>query len=82
METGANRCPTKLSYIFLPFDKILSLFYLLYVLDFRSSKGSDILQMLVSIYDSKDLFVKELQILLAQRLLAVRDYDLDREVCN
>jgi hypothetical protein len=49
-------------------------------LDFRKNKNLDVLQTLLSIYDSKDLFVKELQVLLAQRLLAVRDYDLDREV--
>lgn len=35
---------------------------------------------LVSIYDSKDLFVKELQVLLAQRLLAIQDGNYDREV--
>lgn len=51
-------------------------------LDFRKSNGSDIIQLLVSIYDTKDVFVKELQILLAQRLLAVKNYDLDREIKN
>ena len=35
---------------------------------------------LVSIYDSKDLFVKELQVLLAQRLLAIKDGNFDKEV--
>ena len=35
---------------------------------------------MVSIYDSKDLFVKELQVLLAQRLLAVTDGNYEREV--
>lgn len=48
--------------------------------DFRTNKPSDIVSTLVSIYDSKDLFVKELQILLAQRLLAVTDGNYDREV--
>lgn len=33
---------------------------------------------LVSIYDSKDLFVKELQVLLAQRLLAITDDNFDK----
>ena len=33
---------------------------------------------LVSIYDSKDLFVKELQVLLAQRLLAIKDGNFER----
>src|ERR1700728_3114545 len=37
--------------------------------EFRTNKPSDVISTLVSIYDSKDLFVKELQILLAQRLL-------------
>ncbi|KAF8917802.1 hypothetical protein CPB85DRAFT_1373962 [Mucidula mucida] len=41
--------------------------------DFRANKPSDIISTLVSIYDSKDLFVKELQVLLAQRLLAITD---------
>lgn len=35
---------------------------------------------LVSIYDSKDLFVKELQVLLAQRLLAITDGNFEKEV--
>ncbi|KAI5480345.1 anaphase-promoting complex subunit 2 [Pseudohyphozyma bogoriensis] len=50
--------------------------------DFRKSKGSDIIQLLVSIYDTKDVFIKELQVLLAQRLLAIKDYALDREIKN
>ncbi|ESK86927.1 anaphase-promoting complex subunit 2 [Moniliophthora roreri MCA 2997] len=41
--------------------------------DFRANKPSDVISTLVSIYDSKDLFVKELQVLLAQRLLAITD---------
>lgn len=39
--------------------------------EFRTNKPSDVLSTLVSIYDSQDLFVKELQVLLAQRLLAI-----------
>ena len=46
--------------------------------DFRANKPSDIISTLVSIYDSKDLFVKELQVLLAQRLLATKDDDLEK----
>lgn len=46
--------------------------------DFRANKPSDVISTLVSIYDSKDLFVKELQVLLAQRLLAITDDNLDR----
>lgn len=48
--------------------------------DFRASKTSDIISTIVSIYDSKDLFIKELQVLLAQRLLAIKDGNFDREV--
>lgn len=50
--------------------------------DFRASKSSDIISTIVSIYDTKDLFVKELQVLLAQRLLAAKDGNIDREVSN
>ncbi|KIJ53213.1 hypothetical protein M422DRAFT_222616 [Sphaerobolus stellatus SS14] len=50
--------------------------------DFRANKPADVLTTLVSIYDSKDLFVKELQILLAQRLLAIKDGNYDRERKN
>ena len=46
--------------------------------DFRVNKPSNIISTLVSIYDSKDLFVKELQVLLAQRLLATKDDDLEK----
>ena len=48
--------------------------------DFRKNKPSDTISTLVSIYDSKDLFIKELQVLLAQRLLAVQDGNFDNEV--
>ncbi|RXW21342.1 hypothetical protein EST38_g4511 [Candolleomyces aberdarensis] len=41
--------------------------------EFKANKPSDVLSTLVSIYDSKDFFVKELQVLLAQRLLAITD---------
>jgi anaphase-promoting complex subunit 2 len=50
--------------------------------DFRASKSSDIISTIVSIYDTKDLFIKELQVLLAQRLLAVKDGNFDRERRN
>jgi anaphase-promoting complex subunit 2 len=39
--------------------------------EFRANKPGDILSTLVSIYDSQDLFVKELQVLFAQRLLSI-----------
>ncbi|KAJ7214100.1 hypothetical protein GGX14DRAFT_618390 [Mycena pura] len=46
--------------------------------DFRTNKPSDVISTLVSIYDSKDLFVKELQVLLAQRLLAITDENFEK----
>ncbi|KAJ3907968.1 hypothetical protein F5879DRAFT_939513 [Lentinula edodes] len=46
--------------------------------DFRANKPSDVISTLVSIYDSKDLFVKELQVLLAQRLLAITDDNTEK----
>ncbi|KAF9255181.1 ubiquitin-protein ligase [Marasmius fiardii PR-910] len=45
---------------------------------FRTNKPSDVISTLVSIYDSKDLFVKELQVLLAQRLLSISDDGSER----
>ncbi|KAF8882924.1 ubiquitin-protein ligase [Gymnopilus junonius] len=46
--------------------------------EFRANKPSDVISTLVSIYDSKDLFVKELQVLLAQRLLMITKDGSDR----
>ncbi|KAI0953198.1 hypothetical protein AcW1_007481 [Taiwanofungus camphoratus] len=50
--------------------------------DFRTNKPGDVISTLVSIYDSKDLFVKELQVLLAQRLLATTGGNFERERRN
>ncbi|THH16538.1 hypothetical protein EW146_g4118 [Bondarzewia mesenterica] len=50
--------------------------------EFRTNKPSDVISTLVSIYDSKDLFVKELQVLLAQRLLAITDGNFEKERRN
>jgi len=47
-------------------------------LAFRENKPSDVISTLVSIYDSKDLFVKELQVFLAQRLLTLTKDDTER----
>ena len=54
---------------------------LIRAIDFRANKPSDVVSTLVSIYDSRDLFIKELQVLLAQRLLAVTDGNYEKEVC-
>ncbi|EJU03787.1 hypothetical protein DACRYDRAFT_49640 [Dacryopinax primogenitus] len=50
--------------------------------DFRTTRPMDIVSTLVSIYDTQDLFIKELQHLLAGRLLAVRNSPLDDEIRN
>ena len=47
---------------------------------FRVQKTSDIISTLVSIFGSKDLFIKELQISFGQRLLAITDGNYDEEV--
>ncbi|KAJ3795896.1 hypothetical protein GGU11DRAFT_746633 [Lentinula aff. detonsa] len=46
--------------------------------DFRANKPSNVISTLVSIYDLRDLFVKELQLLLAQHLLAIIDDDTEK----
>lgn len=48
--------------------------------EFRSGKAGDIVSTLVSIYETREVIIKELQVLLAARLLAVRDYDAVKEV--
>ncbi|KAL3924108.1 MAG: hypothetical protein SGILL_001251 [Bacillariaceae sp.] len=45
-----------------------------------SSGGGDILSMLVSIYGSKDLFVNEFRLMLADKLLANQTFNTDQEV--
>ena len=53
---------------------------LIRTIDFRANRPSDVVSTLVSIYDSRDLFIRELQVLLAQRLLAVTDGGYEKEV--
>ena len=48
--------------------------------EFRTGKNSDIVSTLVSIYETREAIVKELQSYLATRLLAVKDYDSVKEV--
>lgn len=45
-------------------------------------KKRDVVSMFLSIYDSPDVFVKEFQMLLAERLLVVENYDTDNEIRN
>lgn len=40
----------------------------------------DTISMLVNIYGSSELFVNEYRNMLADRLIAITDYDVDREV--
>ncbi|KAG8888369.1 hypothetical protein FRB98_007764 [Tulasnella sp. 332] len=49
---------------------------------FRTTRATDIISTLVSIYDSRDIFVKELQVLLAKRLLEIKNKDYDPEIRN
>lgn len=48
--------------------------------DYRKTTSGDIVSMLLNIYDSKEVFVKELQVILAERLLSSKDYDVEKEV--
>ena len=45
-----------------------------------SRRSFDIISMLVNIYGSKDMFVKEYETLLADRLLASCSYDIQKEI--
>lgn len=47
--------------------------------DYRKSKSADVIDSLVSLFDSKETFVKELQTLLGDRLLQKRD-NYDQEI--
>ena len=48
--------------------------------DYRKTTSGDIVSMLLNIYDTKEVFVKELQVILADRLLSSKDYDVEKEV--
>lgn len=48
----------------------------------RSDGSLDILNSLVNIYGSLDLFIKEFQLLLADRLLQVRDYNAEDAILS
>lgn len=45
----------------------------------RSQRTGDITSVLINIYGSKELFVKEYRLLLSERLLALPDYNVDKE---
>ncbi|KAI9823591.1 MAG: hypothetical protein M1832_002372 [Thelocarpon impressellum] len=46
--------------------------------DYKKSKGSDVVGSLISLFDSKDVFVKEFQNIMGERLLK-RDLELEKE---
>ncbi|KAK9825161.1 hypothetical protein WJX81_008683 [Elliptochloris bilobata] len=46
----------------------------------RARRSADIISMLVAIYGSKELFIAEYRVMLADKLLAKADYDCSREV--
>lgn len=48
--------------------------------EFRSRKATDILSTLVSMYDSRDVVVTELQAWLARRLLEIKNYRYEEDV--
>ena len=48
--------------------------------DFSRNRTADIIQLLVSIYDTKEQFIKELQVLLAERLLQVKGHAFEKEL--
>ena len=52
------------------------------MIDYRKTTSGDIVSMLLNIYDTKEVFVKELQVILAEKLLSSREYDVEREVPN
>lgn len=47
--------------------------------DYKKSKGSDVVGSLISLFDSKDVFVKEFQNIMGERLLK-KDFDKVKEV--
>lgn len=64
-----------------PIDAAPGLFAKVFVnVDYRKTTSGDIVSMLLNIYDTKEVFVKELQVILAERLLSSKDYDIEKEV--
>lgn len=47
--------------------------------EYKKSKKSDVIGSMISLFDSKDVFVKEFQNILGERLLK-REYEFDREI--
>ena len=51
-------------------------------LGFRWNKPTDIVSTLVNIYDSRELFIRELSTLFSHRLMDIRDGNLEGEVSS
>ncbi|KAI9781179.1 MAG: hypothetical protein M1839_006287 [Geoglossum umbratile] len=47
--------------------------------EYRKSKASDVIGSLISLYDSRDVFVKEFQNIMGDRLLK-KDFDFDKQI--
>ena len=47
--------------------------------EYKKSRNSDVIGSLISLFDSKDVFVKEFQNILGERLLK-KEYDFDKEI--
>lgn len=73
LQVSTSRLPISLS--LLSSDRVTS-----DEAEFRSGKAGDIVTTLVSIFETREVIISELQILLAQRLLSVKDYDAVKEV--
>ncbi|KAK9249540.1 hypothetical protein V1506DRAFT_450599 [Lipomyces tetrasporus] len=50
--------------------------------DFRNKRSSDFIGSLLSLYDNKEVFVKEIVVVLANRLLELKNYEIDREMMH
>ncbi|KAI9595592.1 hypothetical protein BDF19DRAFT_440956 [Syncephalis fuscata] len=51
-------------------------------LDTLHRRNADAISMLISIYKTRDVFVKAFQAMFAERLLAIDDYDTEKEIRN
>lgn len=49
------------------------------MLDYKKLRASDVIGSLISLFDSKDVFIKEFQRVMGERLLK-KDFNLDNEV--
>lgn len=56
--------------------------YYIFVIDYKSSiyRSADITNLLVSLFDTTDLIIKEIQNQMASYLLTKTDYDTEKEV--